>query len=819
MMMRIQKTFSLLLILIALPVVAAEYAVHPPAVQLNGKYAQTQLVLTQLIDGKVDPTSEDATQKAAYTSSNEEVVTVDATGLVQARADGTADIQISLGPWQTSITVTVAGVADTTKVDFDYSVRPILSKAGCNMGACHASQHGKGGFILSVFGFDPRIDYKGIVKDELERRIDFIEPTNSLFLLKPTMKTPHGGGRRLTEGSVMYDTLVDWLKGGAPAPVSEPNEVVSIEVFPKRRVATVGVTQQLRVVAKYADDSLRDVTQLCRYDALDEGMLSVSESGLIETNGLGQAGVMVRFEGKAEICMVTTPYSEQPDLQEWKNNNFIDEFAISKFQELGIAPSPICDDATFVRRAYLDAIGSLPTPEEVEAFVSREDPAKREKLIDQLLGLTGDPALDIYNDRYAAYWTLKWSDLIRNSTDNLGEQGMWALHNWIRESFRVNKGIDKFVKEIITAKGSLYMNGPANYYQINSNPTALTESTSQLFMGIRLECAKCHHHPFESYSQADYYGMAAFFSRVGTKNSEEFGLFGRERVVVVQPSGESKHPRTGKNMVPTVLHGEEMEHPLDRRIPLANWLASEENPWFAKSIVNRYMSYLLGRGLVEPVDDLRSTNPATNEEMFAALADYLESNEYNVKQLVKVIMNSRVYQLSSQPTELNKSAGKFYAFYKVKRIAAEPLLDAINTATDTTTKFQNLPAGTRAIELPDTNYPNYFLKTFGKPRRTSVCECERAPDENLAQALHTLNGDTINAKIDDQNGRLGKLLAAEKSDDEIINALFVATWSRSPTEEELVVCKGIVGEAAERKEGLGDVLWALINAKEFIYVR
>ena len=819
MMMRIHNIFSLLLILMALPVVAAEYAVHPPAVQLNGKYAQTQLVLTQLIDGKIDPTSEDATQKAAYTSSNEEVVTVDATGLVQARADGTADIQISLGPWQTSITVTVAGVADTTKVDFDYSVRPILSKAGCNMGACHASQHGKGGFILSVFGFDPRIDYKGIVKDELERRIDFIEPTNSLFLLKPTMKTPHGGGRRLTEGSVMYDTLVDWLKGGAPAPVSEPNEVVSIEVFPKRRVATVGVTQQLRVVAKYADDSLRDVTQLCRYDALDEGMLSVSESGLIETNGLGQAGVMVRFEGKAEICMVTTPYSEQPDLQEWKNNNFIDEFAISKFQELGIAPSPICDDATFVRRAYLDAIGSLPTPEEVEAFVSREDPAKREKLIDQLLGLTGDPALDIYNDRYAAYWTLKWSDLIRNSTDNLGEQGMWALHNWIRESFRVNKGIDKFVKEIITAKGSLYMNGPANYYQINSNPTALTESTSQLFMGIRLECAKCHHHPFESYSQADYYGMAAFFSRVGTKNSEEFGLFGRERVVVVQPSGESKHPRTGKNMVPTVLHGEEMEHPLDRRIPLANWLASEENPWFAKSIVNRYMSYLLGRGLVEPVDDLRSTNPATNEEMFAALADYLESNEYNVKQLVKVIMNSRVYQLSSQPTELNKSAGKFYAFYKVKRIAAEPLLDAINTATDTTTKFQNLPAGTRAIELPDTNYPNYFLKTFGKPRRTSVCECERAPDENLAQALHTLNGDTINAKIDDQKGRLGKLLAAEKSDDEIINALFVATWSRSPTEEELVVCKGIVGEAAERKEGLGDVLWALINAKEFIYIR
>lgn len=817
--MRISQVLSLTLSLLCLPVAAAEFAVHPGTVELNGKYSQTQLVVTQLIAGQIDPASQDATAQASYTTSDAAIVSVDSDGLVQAQSNGTAEIQIAVGDWKSSVAVTVANVDENAKLDFDYSIRPILSKAGCNMGACHASQHGKGGFVLSVFGFDARKDYTSIVKDELQRRVDFINPANSLLLLKPTMKAPHGGGRRLREGTVMYDTLVDWLQSGAPAPVSEPNEVVSIEVYPRRRVAVVDSSQQLRVVARYADDSTRDVTPLARYDSLDEGMLDVSETGMITTNGRGQAGVMVRYEGKAEICMVTTPYSEAPDLTQWKSNNFIDEFAIAKFEELGIAPSPVCDDATFVRRAYLDAIGSLPLPEEVESFLSKEDPNKREKLIDQLLGLTGDPALDIYNDRYAAYWTLKWSDLIRNSTDNLGEQGMWALHNWIRESFRVNKGMDAFVKEIITAKGSLYMNGPANYYQINANPTSLTEATSQLFMGIRLECAKCHHHPFESFSQADYYGMAAFFSRVGTKNSEEFGLFGRERVVVVKPSGEARHPRTGKNMVPTVLHGEAMEHPLDRRIPLAQWLASPDNPWFAKSIVNRYLSYLLGRGLVEPVDDLRSTNPATNEEMFAALAQYLEENQYDVKQLVKVIMNSRLYQLSSQPTELNKTAGKFYAYYKVKRIAAEPLLDAINTATDTTTKFTNLPLGTRAIELPDTNYNNYFLKTFGKPRRVSVCECERTPDENLAQALHTLNGDTINAKIDQQDGRLSKLIAAEKSDDEIIAALFMATWSRDPTEEELAVCKGIVAEATDRKEGLGDVLWALINAKEFIYVR
>ena len=817
--MRLHQFIGSTFCLVCFPLAAAEYAVEPSVVKLRDKYAQTQLVITQLIEGQIDPASDDVTATAVYKSSDNAVASVDSTGLVQAHANGAAEIQIAVGDWTAKVPLTVANVEESPKVDFDYSVGPILSKAGCNMGACHASQHGKGGFILSVFGFDSKIDYDGIVKNELERRVDFIDPANSLFLLKPTMKAPHGGGRRLKEGTVMYNTLVDWLKAGAPAPVNEPNEVVSIEVYPKRRIATVGSKQQLRVVAKYSDESLRDVTQLARYDSLDEGMLAVNGTGQIMTNGQGQAGVMVRFQGEAEICMVTTPYSELPDLADWKNNNFMDEYAIAKFKELGLAPSAICDDATFVRRAYFDAVGSLPTPEEVTAFVSKEDTAKREKLIDQLLGLTGDPALDIYNDRYAAYWTLKWSDLIRNSTDNLGEQGMWALHNWIRESFRVNKGMDAFVKEIITAKGSLYMNGPANYYQINSNPTALTEATSQLFMGIRLECAKWHHHPFESFSQADYYGMAAFFSRVGTKNSEEFGLFGRERVVIVQPSGESRHPRTGKNMVPTVLHGEEMEHPLDRRIPLAKWLASPDNPWFAKSIVNRYVSYLLGRGLVEPVDDLRSTNPATNEEMFEALASYLEEHQYDVKQLVKVIMNSRLYQLSSQPTELNKSAGKFYAFYKVKRIAAEPLLDAINTATDTTTKFTNLPLGTLAIELPDTNYNNYFLKTFGKPRRVSVCECERAPDENLAQALHTLNGDTINAKIDDKNGRLSKLIADEKTDEEIIAALFMATWSRTPTNEELTVCKGIISEAAERKEGLGDVLWALINAKEFIYVR
>ena len=328
--MRLFALLCVLPIFAVTPVQAAEYTVTPSSIQLTGKYAQTQLVVTALVDGQIEASSDDATMQASYTSSNEEVVTVNAQGLLLAVANGTAAVQVAVGDWMFSVTVVVEGVEQQPAIDFDFAIRPIPSKAGCNMGACHASQHGKGGFILSVFGFDPRVDYKGIVKDELERRVDFIEPTNSLFLMKPTMRTPHGGGRRLTEGSVMYDTLVDWLKAGAPAPVSEPNEVVSVEVFPKRRVATVGSQQQLRVVANYADGSIRDVTPLSRFDSLDEGMLAVSESGLVTTNGRGQAGIMVRFEGKAEICMVTTPYSEQPNLDDWKNNNFIDEFAIGK---------------------------------------------------------------------------------------------------------------------------------------------------------------------------------------------------------------------------------------------------------------------------------------------------------------------------------------------------------------------------------------------------------------------------------------------------------------------------------------------------------
>ncbi|MGH7140656.1 MAG: DUF1553 domain-containing protein, partial [Pirellulales bacterium] len=396
---------------------------------------------------------------------------------------------------------------------------------------------------------------------------------------------------------------------------------------------------------------------------------------------------------------------------------------------------------------------------------------------------------------------------------------MWALHNWIGESLRQNKPFDQFVREIITAKGSVYSSGPANFFRVANNPQDRAEAASQLFLGVRLACAKCHHHPFEKYGQEDYYSFAAFFARVGVKGSQEFGLFGGEQVVLVSSGGEVGHPRTGQVMKPTPLEGQPVAEAPDRRQPLAQWLTSPDNPFFSRNIVNRYVAYLLGRGLVEPIDDMRATNPASNAELLDALALEFSKSCFDVKRLLRTIMTSRLYQLDSQPLAANANDHRFYSHFNVKRLAAEPLLDAINAATGTTTKFKNMPLGSRAIELPDGDYPDYFLKTFGKPRRVSVCECERSSEANLAQALHTLNGDTLSQKIADGNGRLAKLLKENKPFEENVTELYLATFSRRPSPEELATCKAFLEQSPDPKTFYEDLLWTLVNSKQFLYVR
>lgn len=798
----------------------AVFEVQPKELTLRGPFSQLQMLVSRAeSDGRVHERSDDLTDQVQYASSDPSIVQIGSTGRLLGLRDGQATVRITLGETIREVPVTVSEIGTSPQVTYGLHVSPVITKAGCNAGACHASQHGKGGLIFSVLGFDPDADRNAIVRDRLQRRVDLLNPEASLILLKPTVQVAHGGGKRLQRGSVDYQILLAWLTAGAPAPDPQGPKVTGLEVWPKHRVGKTGLKQRLRVEATYSNGLKRDVTPWAKFDSMDEGVLQVDRDGLVRTHGQGQAPVMVRFEGQAQIAMFVVPYAESVQLAGWQNQNFVDELAATKFRELGIEPSGICDDATFIRRAYLDSIGTVPTVEDTRAFLSSTDPKKRDQLIDRLLGMTGDPQQDIYNDSYAAYWTLKWSDLIRNTSRELGDQGMWAMHNWLRESFRVNKPFDKLVRELVTAKGSIYSTGPANYFLINKNSSDLTESTAQLFLGVRLECAKCHHHPFEKFGQEDYYGFAAFFSRVGLKNSQEFGLFGGERVVVVQPSGDVRHPRTGKILEPTFLDGTTLEHPLDRRIPLADWLTSPQNSFFARSVVNRYMSYLLGRGLVEPVDDMRSTNPPSNPPLLDALAKQFVESQFNLKQVMRTIMGSRLYQLEFRPTAENNWDSKFYSHYYVKRLPAEPLLDAIDRATSAPTKFQNLPLGTRAIQLPDAEYNDYFLNTFAKPRRASVCECERSRDENLSQALHTLNGDILSNKIASKEGRIAKLLAVGKSHGEIVDELYLAALCRFPTDREREASYSFLDQSPSPQECYEDLLWALINSKQFLFVR
>ena len=800
---------------------------QPAQVTLRGNFAQAQLLIQEIDPSAVgNPSaaselSSDFTSQSVFQSLTPEIVTVSPSGCLTAVSNGAGKIIATVEGKTVEIPVEVTGLVDAPQVDFHRDLLPLITRSGCNAGSCHASQYGKGGLVLSVMAFDPVLDYQSLALGARSRRINTSNPDESLMLKKATAAVPHGGGARFAVDSNDYRMMARWIATGSPKPNPSPEKIARLEVYPAKRISSVAQTQQLRTIATYEGGQQRDVTAWTRFDAMDEGVVKVSSSGLAQTVGKGQGAVMARFGDRAEIATFVVPFADSVNLDSWVSFQPIDEIAKSKFQELRLAPSGLCDDATFLRRAFLDAVGALPSLDETRAFLASTDPHKRELLIDRLLGLSGDANLNTFNDQYAAYWSLKWSDLIRNNSAVLGESGMWALHNWMRESFRTNKPMGKFVSELITAKGSIFSNGPANYYRIANNPTDLAESTAQLFLGTRLQCAKCHHHPYERYSQDDYYGFAAFFARVASKNSAEFGIFGGETVVVVNSGGEVSHPKTGAVMKPTPLQDNPLEHASDRRIALAEWLTRKENAGFARNIVNRYTAYLLGRGLVEPIDDMRSTNPPSNPELMDYLVNEFQQSGFDVRHLMRSIMRSRLYQLDSQPSELNAEDSRFYSHYRVKRIAAEPLLDCIDDATMVRTKHPNMPLGKRAVELPDaaTNNTNAFLVTFGKTKRASVCECERTADENLAQALHTLNGDILSSKIADGQGRVAALVGSGKPTDVCVEELYLATLCRGPNTQELAEARGFITSSPSPAEGYQDLLWALMNSKQFLFIR
>jgi len=805
----------------ALMVPAAEAAeqplqVSPEKASLSGllDYFQIQVPVSE--NGKM---VRDLTHEVKYTSLTPEILEVNSEGLVRPVGFGKGTIQVEHAGKKRDISVEVKTRPSGKNASFVMDVVPVLNKGGCSLGGCHASQFGKGGFKLSLFGYAPEQDYPEIARDDRQRRISILQPEKSLILEKASMAIAHGGGRRFTKDSYEYRIMETWISEAVTEIDEKEAKVVGMELTPMTRRYKKGDVQQLRVIAEYSDGTKRDVTAVAQYDSLVENIATVTPRGKVEIQGPGQTAIMVRYMGQAKVSTVISPYKDKVDLAEFKPNNFIDEQIKKRFNELGLEPSPLCTDEVFIRRAFLDTIGTLPAPEKVKIFLASQAPDKRSQLIDELLGLTGDPARDIYVESWSAYWGMKWGDLLRNNRNKVGDGGMWAFSNWIRQSLRENKPVNEFVSEIITAQGSIYQNGPANYFKIATNPEDLAEATSQIFLGVRLQCAKCHHHPFEVYSQKDYYSLAAFFTRVGNKGSVDFGALGQDTIIKVKSSGSIRHPRTKQTMEPTPLMGEPIDVTSyrDFRRPLARWLTSPDNRLFSRSMVNRFWSYYMDTGFVEPIDDMRETNPASNPELLEALADHFIESGYNLKELMRVIMNSRAYQLSSDPRPENVAKTRFYTQYNVKRLPAEVMLDALDDLTGSQERFQGVPEGTRAIELPDPNYNSYFLDTLGRPKRVITCECERTSQPNLAQVLQVANGQLINTKLATKNGRIEQLLKAKAADHDVFTEMYLAAFSRYPTKQELANCDQIVKSSKDKREGYQDVMWAISNSREFLF--
>lgn len=697
-------------------------------------------------------------------------------------------------------------------LSFVKDVVPVLTKAGCNSGACHGSFQGRGGLRFSLLGFDPQADYDALVREARGRRVFPAAPEQSLFLLKPTGRMAHGGGRKLDPASESYRILRDWLLQGMPGPKAEDPQVVRLEVVPPDTYLTPGQAVSLRVQAHWSDKSTQEATAWALYESTSDRVAEVDGQGRIKAHAPGRAAVMVRYQGQVAAITVTVPYAVTKE-EAPKGQNFVDDLIQAEWKKLGLKPAPLADDTEFVRRAYLDLIGTLPTPEEVRGFLDSKDPAKRDKLIDVLLD----------RSEYVDYWALKWGDLLRAHKRALGEKGIKSFNVWLKQALRENRPADRFVRELVLAQGNLYTSGPVAFYFVDQKPEDLAETTAQVFLGIRMQCAKCHHHPFEVWSQEDYYGLAAFFSRVERKDTKEDGRYGGAQSVRLKADGQVLHPGTGKAVTPRLLGsplaplGKEAEAKHDPREPLARWLTAKDNPYFARNIVNRYWGYLFGRGLVEPIDDLRATNPASHPALLEALTRDFVAHDFDIKHLLRTLCKTRTYQLASEVSPSRDVDGTFFTHRRPRRLPAEVLLDAINQACGAEESFANLPPGTRAIGLPDPGVDSYFLNAFGRPKRTSTCECERGSKPDLSQVLHLANSMAIHYKVVDDRGRVGRLVAAGKKDAEIVDELYLATLSRLPSARERETVQRLLGTAPSRREGFEDLLWTLLNCAEFVF--
>jgi hypothetical protein len=698
---------------------------------------------------------------------------------------------------------------DARPLNFANDIVPLLTRYGCNAGGCHGKASGQNGFKLSLFGFDPVFDYHAIVHEARGRRVFPAAPDHSLLLAKPSGKIPHGGGRRFAVNSETYRTLRRWIIQGMPVGDEHAPHLTSLSLVPRERILDRQGRQQLAVTAHYSDGSLRDVTRQAQFQSNDVPVAAVDENGLVQTfDQSGEAAVMARYQGQVAVFRATVPLGKPiAKYPEFRIANYIDALALAKSKKLGILPSDLCTDAEFIRRVYLDLCGKLPEPEQVRTFLADRGPDKRARLIDRCLE----------DKDYAAYFAMRWGSILRNASLAGAEQAAYAFHEWLRDMIARNRPYDELVRGVVAASGE-WQEAPAVnwYWQMRDDqlhqPVA---DTAQLFLGLRLQCAKCHHHPYERWSQDDYYGLAGFFARLGRKGFGEPPPYFAARTAT---TGEV-NPRTGKPLEPKLLDGPVLKIPPedDPRQKLVDWMARPDNPFFAKALCNRMWGHLLGRGLVDPVDDMRETNPPSNPELLDALARDFVAHKFDVKHLIRTICNSRTYQLSSVPNDLNRQDRQNHARYYGKRLIAEVFLDAIDQVCGTRTSFNKMSRQARAVDLPHEAFGSYFLDVFDRPPRSSACECARGSGASLSQVLHLTNSSDIEDKIASGDGRVAKLVKAKTAPGEAIDDLYLAALARYPGTEEKQQALRYLATKKDLRLGLEDLTWALLNSREFMF--
>ncbi len=749
------------------------------------------------------------TDDVSLVSSDPEIVKIEE-GVAIPVANGKATITATAGDRHATTEVTVVDMEKPFQWSFRNHVESVLSKSGCNSGACHGALAGKKGFKLSLGAFDPLADYFYITRQARARRVVLSDPGRSLVLTKPSGAVPHKGGVRFNVDSPEYSVVAEWIAAGTPAPQESDARLSRLEMLPGASVLKTGAKQQLIVRAHFTDNHVEDVTRWAKFTSSNESVAQVNGTGLVNVVGHGEASIKAWYLSWNVMATISVGYERKlaPDVfTKAERRNFIDELVLAKLENLGLPPSPPATDAEFLRRAFVDTIGLLPTVEETRAFLADSSTDKRARLIDQLLA----------RPEFVDYWAYKWSDLLLVTSERLKPAAMWSYYHWIRNNVAANTPWDQFARNLVTATGSTLQNGAANFFVLHQDPPELAETVSVAFLGMSINCAKCHNHPLEKWTNDQYYSMANLFARVRSKEAAGDG----NHVVYSTTSGEWVQPRTGKPQPPAPLDGVALplEAEADRRIHLANWLTSPDNPYFSRAITNRIWANFFGVGLVESVDDLRLTNPPSNAALLDAAAKYLVDHKYDVKSLMRAVLESATYARSSQPLPKNVEDQRFYSRYYPRRMMAEVLLDALSQVSGSPSAFGDYAPGWRALQLPDVSVNSYFLKTFGRPLRAITCECERTAEPSMVQVLHISNGDTINQKLEAKANRIEQLLAASSTNEQIIEEAYLSALCRFPTDAERAKLLAALNEApAENKrQTIEDFYWSILSSKEFLF--